>query len=98
MRGKSSRCAVGTKQTLRHDLAGHAADYNWMGGYNVQWAPSRGPDFTRVAVSTMATEYQVCGAAARELLSLHKALWELAVLSGDFLLRGPIKGANSDSV
>jgi hypothetical protein len=38
----------------------------------------------------MEAEYQACGAAAREGLSLLKALGELASLSGDFPLVGPV--------
>jgi hypothetical protein len=42
------------------------------------------------AASTMDAEYQACGAAAREGASLQKALEEMALLSADFLLSGPV--------
>jgi hypothetical protein len=42
------------------------------------------------AASTMDAEYQACGAAAQEGLSLGKALAELALLSSDFPLGGPV--------
>jgi hypothetical protein len=42
------------------------------------------------AASTMDAEYQACGAAAREGMSLRKALREMALLSADFLLSGPV--------
>jgi hypothetical protein len=42
------------------------------------------------AASTMDAEYQACGAAAREGLSLGKALEEIALLSSDFPMGGPV--------
>jgi hypothetical protein len=42
------------------------------------------------AASTMDAEYQACGAAAREELSLGKALEEMALLSSDFPLGGHV--------
>jgi hypothetical protein len=42
------------------------------------------------AASAMDAEYQACGAAAREGLSLIKALGELTSLSADFPLQGPV--------
>jgi hypothetical protein len=42
------------------------------------------------AASSMDAEYQACGAAAREGMSLRKALGEMALLSPDFLLGGPV--------
>jgi hypothetical protein len=38
----------------------------------------------------MDAEYQACGAAAREGLSLIKALSEMGLLSPDFPLKGPV--------
>jgi hypothetical protein len=43
-----------------------------------------------VANSTMEAEYQSCGSVAREALSLRKQLTELALLSKDFPLTGPL--------
>jgi hypothetical protein len=43
------------------------------------------------AASTMDAEYQACGAAPREGMSLTEALGEMALLSLDFLLGGPVK-------
>jgi hypothetical protein len=42
------------------------------------------------AASTMDAEYQACGEAAREGLSLIKALGEMGLLSCDFPLKGPV--------
>jgi hypothetical protein len=42
------------------------------------------------AASTMDAEYQACGAAAREGMSLRKTLGGMALLSADFLLSGPV--------
>jgi hypothetical protein len=58
-----------------------------MYGGAVSW--SRKKQATTVA-STMDAEYQACGTAAREGISLRKALGEMALLSLDFLLGGPV--------
>jgi hypothetical protein len=58
-----------------------------MYGGAVSWASKKQPT---VAVSTMDADHQACGAAAREGLSLGKALGELAFLSSDFPLGGPV--------
>jgi hypothetical protein len=58
-----------------------------MYGGAVSWASKKQPN---AAVSTMDAEYQACGAAAREGLSLGKAKGELAFLSSDFPLSGPV--------
>jgi hypothetical protein len=42
------------------------------------------------AASTMDAEYQACGAAAWEGMTSQKALGEMALLSADFLLSGPV--------
>jgi hypothetical protein len=42
------------------------------------------------AASTMDAEYQACGAAVREEMSLREALGEMAMLSLDSLLGGPV--------
>jgi hypothetical protein len=42
------------------------------------------------AASTMDAKYQACGAAAREGMSLRKALGEMALLLSDFLLGGRV--------
>jgi hypothetical protein len=49
-----------------------------MYGGAVSWASKKQPT---AAASTMEAEYQACGAAAREGLSLGKAFGELALLS-----------------
>ena len=53
----------------------------------VSWLSRKQPT---TAASTMEAEYQACGAVAREGLSLRKALEELAWLSEDFPLPGPL--------
>jgi hypothetical protein len=58
-----------------------------MYGGAVSWASKKQPT---AAASTMEAEYQACGAAAREGLSLGKAFGELALLSPDFPLGGPV--------
>ena len=58
-----------------------------MYGGAVSWSSKKQPT---TAASTMEAEYQACGSVAREGLSLIKALDELAVLSSDFPLRGPL--------
>jgi hypothetical protein len=58
-----------------------------MYGGAVSWVSKKQPT---AAASTMDAEYQACGAAAREGLSLDKALGELALLSSDFPLGGPV--------
>jgi hypothetical protein len=42
------------------------------------------------AASTMDAEYQACGAAAWEGMTSQEALGEMALLSADFLLSGPV--------
>jgi hypothetical protein len=56
-----------------------------MYGGAVSWSSKKQ---ATVAASTMGAEYQACGAAAREGMSLRKALGEMALLSSDFLLGG----------
>jgi hypothetical protein len=58
-----------------------------MYGGAVSWASKKQPT---AAASTMEAEYQACGAAAREGLSLGKAFGELALLSPDFPMGGPV--------
>jgi hypothetical protein len=53
----------------------------------VSWSSKKQPT---TAASTMDAEYQACGAAAREGLSLIKALGEMGLLSSDFPLKGPV--------
>jgi hypothetical protein len=59
-----------------------------MYGGAVSWASKKQPT---TAASTMAVEYQACGLAAREGFSLGKALGEMALLSSDFILDGPVE-------
>jgi hypothetical protein len=58
-----------------------------MYGGAVSWSCKKQPT---TAVSTMDAEYQACGAVARECLSVLKALDELALVSADFPIRGPL--------
>lgn len=58
-----------------------------MYGGAVSWSSKKQPT---TAASTMDAEYQACGAVAREGLSLLKALDELALLSSDFPIQGPL--------
>jgi hypothetical protein len=58
-----------------------------MYGGAVSWSSKKQ---ATTAASTMDAEYQACGAAAREGMSLRKALGEMALLSPDFLLGGPV--------
>jgi hypothetical protein len=58
-----------------------------MYGGAVSWASKKQPT---AAASTMDAEYQACRAAAGEGLSLGKAPGEIALLSSDFPLRGPV--------
>jgi hypothetical protein len=58
-----------------------------MYGGAVSWSSKKQPT---TAASTMDAEYQACGSVAREGLSLLKALDELALLSSDFPLKGPL--------
>jgi hypothetical protein len=58
-----------------------------MYGGAVSWASKKQPT---AAASTMDAEYQACGAAGREGLSLGKAHEEIALLSSDFPLGGPV--------
>jgi hypothetical protein len=58
-----------------------------MYGGAVSWSSKKQ---ATTAASTMDAEYQACGAAAREGMSLRKALREMAFLSTDFLLSGPV--------
>jgi hypothetical protein len=53
----------------------------------VSWASKKQPT---AAAFTMDAEYQACRAAAGEGLSLGKAAGEIALLSSDFPLRGPV--------
>jgi len=57
-----------------------------MYGGAVSWSSKKQPT---TAASTMDAEYQACGSAAREGLSMLKMLNELALLSSDFPLKGP---------
>ena len=59
-----------------------------MYGGAVSWSSKKQPT---TAASTMDAEYQACGAAAREGLSLTKAFREFAFVSSDLLLDGPIE-------
>lgn len=59
-----------------------------MYGGAVSWSSKKQPT---VAASTMDAEYQACGAAAREGLSLRKAFGELALLSNGLELVGPLQ-------
>jgi hypothetical protein len=56
-----------------------------MYGGAVSWSSKKQ---ATAAASTMDAEYQACGAAAREGMSLRKALGEMALLSWDFFLGG----------
>jgi hypothetical protein len=58
-----------------------------MYGGAVSWSSKKQ---ATTAASTMEAEYQACGAMAREGLSLLKALVELALLSDDFPIPGPL--------
>jgi hypothetical protein len=58
-----------------------------MYGGAVSWSSKKQATTT---ASTMDAEYQACGAAAREGMSLRQALGEMALLSPDFLLGGPV--------
>jgi hypothetical protein len=58
-----------------------------MYGGAVSWSSKKQ---ATAAASTMDAEYQACGAAAQEGMSLRKALGEMALLSADFLLSGPV--------
>jgi hypothetical protein len=58
-----------------------------MYGGAVSWASKKQ---STTAASTMEAKYQACGAVAREVLSLIKALKELGPLSVDFPLPGPV--------
>jgi hypothetical protein len=58
-----------------------------MSGGAVSWSSKKQPT---AAASTMDAEYQACGAAAQEGLSLIKALGEMGLLSSDFPLKGPV--------
>ena len=58
-----------------------------MYGGAVSWSSKKQPT---TAASTMDAEYQACGSVAREGLSLLKALDELALLSSDFPVVGPL--------
>jgi len=58
-----------------------------MYGGAVSWSSKKQ---ATAAVSTMDAEYQACGSAAREGLSLSKALDELALLCDDFPVKGPL--------
>ena len=58
-----------------------------MYGGAVSWSSKKQPT---AAASTMDAEYQACGAVAREALSLIKQLNELAHLSNDFPIKGPL--------
>jgi hypothetical protein len=58
-----------------------------MYGGAVSWSSKKQPT---AAASTMDAEYQACGSVAREGLSLLKALDELALLSDDFPIAGPL--------
>jgi hypothetical protein len=53
----------------------------------VSWSRKKQPT---TAASSMDAEYQACGAAAREGLSLIKALGEMGLLSSDFSLKEPV--------
>jgi hypothetical protein len=53
----------------------------------VSWASNKQPS---AAASTIDAEYQACGAAAQAGHSLRKALGEMALLSSDFPLGGPV--------
>jgi hypothetical protein len=58
-----------------------------MYGGAVSWSSKKQPT---TAASTMDAEYQACGSVAREALSLIKQLGELAHLSSDFPIKGPL--------
>jgi hypothetical protein len=58
-----------------------------MYGGAVSWSSKKQ---ATAAASTMDAEYQACGAAAPEGMSLRKALGEMALLSSDFLLGGRV--------
>jgi hypothetical protein len=58
-----------------------------MYGGAVSWTSKKQPT---TAASTMEAEYQACGAVAREGLSLLKAMRDLAWLSTDFPITGPL--------
>jgi hypothetical protein len=57
-------------------------------GGAVSWESRKQPT---AAASTMDAEYQACGAAARETLSIRKLLHEVSVLCGVMKLQGPIR-------
>jgi hypothetical protein len=73
-----------TCQDTRHSTTGWTAT---MYGGAVSWSSKKQPT---TAASTMDAEYQACGAAAREGLSLIKALGEMGLLSSDVPLKGPV--------
>jgi hypothetical protein len=56
-------------------------------GRAVSWSTKKQ---VTTAASTMDAEHQACGAAAREGMSLQKALGKMATLSSDFALGGPV--------
>jgi hypothetical protein len=58
-----------------------------MYGGAISWSSKKQ---ATTAASTMDAEYQACEAAAREGMSLRKALGEMALLSPDFLMGGPV--------
>jgi hypothetical protein len=58
-----------------------------MHGGAVSWASKKQPT---AAASTMDVEHQACGAEVQEGLLLGKALGEMALLSSDFPLGGPV--------
>jgi hypothetical protein len=58
-----------------------------MYGGAVSWSSKKQPT---TATSTMDAEYQACGSVAREGVSLLKALDEMALLSDDFPIAGPL--------
>jgi hypothetical protein len=58
-----------------------------MYGRAVSWSSQRQPT---TSTSIMDAEYQGCGAAAQEGLSLTKELGEMGLLSSDFPLKGPV--------
>jgi hypothetical protein len=70
-----------TCQDTRRSTTGWTAT---MYGGAVSWSSKKQPT---TAASTMDAEYQACGAAAREGLSLIKALGEMGLLSSDFPLK-----------
>jgi hypothetical protein len=58
-----------------------------MYGRAVPWSNKQQ---STTAASTIDAEYQACGAAAQEGMSMRKALGEMALLPTDFLLSGPV--------